>query len=182
MLKHIARFAAMLALLSLWYPQASFGSGLILAQAQPTQPTDNETNKKAKLVDFWQPGDAGQRMNIRGRVTSLDGTPLSGVGIDIRQSDGNGDYSERYSATLRTDAKGRYQYGSVIPGNYIGLRHVHVSAYHEGYQYFDSRILFKGDPNLDGLSDAKDAIFLEESTVNKETIHFGRFDIVLVPR
>lgn len=181
MLKYSSRFAALLALLSLLWSQASFGSDLILAQAQPTQPTDNESAKKPKLVDFWQPGDAGQRMNIRGRVTSLDGTPLSGVGIAIRQADGTGDYTERYSTTLRTDAKGRYQFGSVIPGNYLGLRHVHISVYHEGYQYFDSRILFKGDPILDGMSETEDAVFLEESTVNTETIHFGRFDIVLVP-
>jgi len=181
MLKYSSRFAALLALLSLLCSLASFGSDLILAQAQPAQPTNNEAAKKPKLVDLWQPGDAGHRMNIRGRVTSLDGTPLSGVGIAIRQADGTGDYTGRYSTTLRTDAKGRYQFGSVIPGNYLGLRHVHISVYHEGYQYFDSRILFKGDPNLDGLSESEDAVFLEESTVNNETIHFGRFDIMLIP-
>ena len=181
MLNYILRFATLLVLLSPLWSQASFGSGLILAQAQTAQSTDNQTAEKPKLVDFWQPGDPGQRMNIRGRVTSLDGTPLGGVAIAIRQTDGNADYTERYSATLLTDAKGRYQYGSVIPGNYLGLRHVHVSVYHEGYRYFDSRMLFKGDPNLDGLSESKDAVFLEESTVNNETIHFGRFDIVLIP-
>jgi hypothetical protein len=59
---------------------------------------------------------------------------------------------------------------------------VHIGVYQEGYQYFDSQMLFKGDPNLDGSSEREDAIFLEESTVNGETILFGRFDIVLVPR
>ncbi|NNE64606.1 MAG: hypothetical protein HKN34_11035, partial [Gammaproteobacteria bacterium] len=88
---------------------------------------------------------------------------------------------DRYQTVLETDDKGRYQFGSVVPGNYIGVRHVHVGVYHEGYRYYDSQILFKGDPNLDGSSNAPSAIFLEESTVNGETILFGRFDILLKP-
>jgi len=168
-------------MVNLLFSQVAFGAGLSIAQADTSSSSSSEIDKKPKLIDLWQTGDAGQRMNIRGRVTSLDGTPLSGIAVSIRQADGNGDYTERYSATLLTDQKGRYQFGSVVPGNYIGVRHVHIGVYQDGYQYFDTQILFKGDPNLDGLSEADSAIFLEESTVNGETILFGRFDIVLVP-
>jgi len=143
--------------------------------------TQSDTSTKPKLINLWQPGDAGERMNIRGRVTSIDGTPLSHVPISIRQADGNGDYIERYQALIETDSKGRYQFGSVVPGNYIGHRHVHIGVYEDGYAYFDSQILFKGDPNLDGSSNSPNAIFLEESTFSGETIMFGRFDIVLTP-
>ena len=172
------RLALLLAVINLFISTTVFGSSLTVAQAETT---DSSPDKKPKLVNLWQPGDAGQRMNIRGRVTSIDGTPLSGVPISIRQADGNGDYTERYSTTLETDEKGRYQFGSVVPGNYLGIRHVHVSVYHDDYQYFGTRMLFKGDPNLDGTVERDDAIFLEESTVNGETILFGRFDIVLTP-
>ena len=158
----------------------TFASDFAIAQSDTSSAPDN-TDKKPKLVNLWQPGDIGERMNIRGRVTSIDGTPLAGVLISIRQADGSGEYTERYQTVLETDEKGRYQFGSVVPGNYIGVRHVHVGVYHEGYQYYDSQILFKGDPNLDGSSNATSAIFLEESTVNGETILFGRFDIVLKP-
>ena len=130
---------------------------------------------------MWRPGDPGERMNIRGRVTSLDGTPLPGVRIAIRQANGEGDYTEQYRTILVSDSKGRYQFGSVVPGNYLGVRHVHVSVYQEGFEYFDMSILFKGDPNLDDHYEDGKAIFLEEATVNGETIMFGRFDIVLTP-
>jgi len=154
-------------------------AALIVAQADGSAPgSDN----KSRLIDLWRPGDAGQRMNIRGRVTSIDGTPLGGISISIRQADGNGDYTDNYRATLVSDAQGRYQFGTVVPGNYSGARHVHVSVYQDGYQYFSTSILFKDDPNLDTHYEGGTAIFLEESTVNGETIMFGRFDIELTPQ
>ncbi|MDH3633592.1 MAG: hypothetical protein OES20_02710 [Gammaproteobacteria bacterium] len=182
MLKNEFNLAALLAIVTLLLPQTILASGLTVAQADSTVQGSEEADNKPKLVDLWQPGDTGQRMNIRGRVTSFDGAPLAGIPISIRQANGNGDYTQRYSTTLLSDEKGRYQFGSVVPGNYIGVRHVHIGVYHDGYQYYDSQILFKGDPNLEGYTDADQAIFLEESTVNGETILFGRFDIVLVPR
>ncbi len=134
-----------------------------------------------KVVNLWQPGDPGERMVVRGRVTSLDGTPLAGVSIFIRQADGTGTYTERYSTVLVTDERGVYQFGSVVPGQYYGVKHVHVTIDHDGYRWYDSRILFKGDPNLDE-SRVTDAIFLEEATVDGDKMLFGRFDITLTPR
>ena len=152
------------------------GSGQAVAQAG-----SGDSAGKPRLVDFWRPGDSGKRMNIRGRVTSIDGTPLAGIPISIRQADGDGEYTDRYRGTLISDDKGRYQFGSVFPGNYTGARHVHVGVYAEGYQYFDTSILFKDDPNQQSHYDHGTAIFLEESTVDGETMLFGQFDIVLVP-
>ena len=178
MFKHGFRYAASLAIVFLLVSKVAFGTGLTVAQAEISPST---AEKKPKLVNLWQPGDPGERMNIRGRVTSINGTPLSGISVSIRQADGNGVYHERYRTTLKTDQKGRYQFASVVPGNYMGVRHIHIWAYQDGYQYYESRILFKGDPYIDGSSNADNAIFLEESTVNGETILFGRFDIVLTP-
>ena len=176
---HGVRIFLTVAVFNLLISNVVYGSDLILAQADSST-TDAAEGSKAKLIDLWQPGDAGERMNIRGRVTSIDGSPIAGVRIFIRQADGDGDYQDRYSTVLESDAKGRYQFGSVVPGNYFGHRHVHISVNHEGYEYFDAQILFKGDPNLDE-SMAPQAIFLEESNVKGETILFGRFDIVLNP-
>jgi protocatechuate 3,4-dioxygenase beta subunit len=153
-------------------------SDLTLAQSDTSTPGAEE---KSKLIDLWRPGDPGQRMNIRGRVTSIDGTPLPGIRIALRQANGEGDYTENYRTTLETDARGRFQFGSVVPGNYFGAKHVHLTVYQDGFEYFDTSILFKGDPNLDAHYEDGTAIFLEESTVNGETILFGRFDIVLTP-
>ena len=57
----------------------------------------------------------------------------------------------------------------------------HIGAVHAGYEYFETEILFKGDPNLDPQSDSKLAIHLEEATVNDKTVLFGRFDMTLRP-
>lgn len=168
---------ALAAVLCLLTAPADAASGIRLAQADST----GGAGGKPRLVDFWQPGDSGQRMNIRGRVTSLDGTPLAGIPISLRQANGDGDYTDGYRGTLVSDDKGRYQFGSVLPGNYTGARHVHVAVYADGYEYFDTSILFKDDPNQQSHYGHGTAIFLEESTVGGETILFGQFDIVLKP-
>lgn len=178
MYKHGLMLAVLMAATGLVIPYAAIASDLIFAQADTSTPG---TAKKSKLIDLWQPGDPGQRMNIRGRVTSIDGTPLGGIQISLRQANGDGDYTENYRTTLETDARGRYQFGSVVPGNYMGAKHVHLTVYQDGFEYFDTSILFKGDPNLDEHYEDGTAIFLEESSVNGETIMFGRFDIVLTP-
>lgn len=178
MIKYGFRLSIFIVVTGTLISNAVIASDLVIAQADTSASAEE---KKSKLIDLWQPGDPGQRMNIRGRVTSIDGTPLGGVQISLRQANGDGDYTENYRATLETDAKGRYQFGSVVPGNYFGAKHVHVTVYQDGFEYFDTSILFKGDPNLDEHYENGTAIFLEESTVKGETIMFGRFDIVLTP-
>lgn len=176
---HGIRLAVFIAATTLIIPQAVFAADLTLAQADSSTP---EVEQKSKLIDMWRPGDPGQRMNIRGRVTSIDGTPLGGVRIALRQANGDGEYTETYRAILETDARGLYQFGSVVPGNYTGARHIHLTVYEDGFQYFNTSILFKDDPNLQQHYDDGTAVFLEESTVKGETILFGRFDIVLTPQ
>ena len=171
---------ALLACTALSFNPGAFAAGMMLAQAASTPASGDSNSDKAKLVDLWLPGDPGQRMNIRGRVTALDGTPVAGASIFIRQADGNGDYIDRYSTTIESDHRGRFQFGSALPGQYYGTKHVHLWVTHDAYQSLDTEILFKGDPNLTD-PDAPNAIFLEEATVNDETILYGRFDIMLVP-
>lgn len=166
------RLALLLACFSLLITPLLSANEFLLAQA--------DGGGKPKLVDFWQPGDPGQRMNIRGRVTSLSGAPVPGATIYIRQANGDGVYTQRYSGSLTTDEQGRYQFASVVPGQYYSAKHVHLSVASPGFQSRQTEILFQGDPNLDD-PDAPNAIFLEESTVNGETILFGRFDISLSP-
>ena len=165
---HGIRLALLLALVYLPSAFSLQAAELLLAQSA----------EKPKLVELWQPGDPGERMNIRGRVTTVDGTPVAGAQIHIRQADGNGDYTPNYSTTIETDAKGRYQFGTVLPGQYYGTKHVHIWAIHDDHGSISTEILFQGDPNLED-PDAPNAIFLEEATVNGETILFGRFDMTL---
>jgi len=154
--------------------------GFVHCTVAASSDSPSSTDKKPKLIDLWQPGDSGQRMNIRGRVISVDGTPLSGINIEIRQPDGDGDWIEQYQTTLTSDAKGRYQFGSVVPeSNYCGAPFVQVKVYQDGWEYFDTNIVFEDDTEV--YEEEGTPVFLEESTVNGETLMFGRFDIVLSP-
>lgn len=156
----------------------AFSAGNALANSENPAP---DAQQKAKLVDLWRPGDSGERMNIRGRVTSLDGTPLAGINVEIRQPDGDGHWSEQYSTTLTTDARGRYQFGSVLPvSNYCGDPHVEVTVYQNGWAYFDDKLVFEEGADSLYYGDGT-PVFLEESSVKGETIRYGRFDIVLSP-
>ncbi len=151
----------------------------IFGFALPESVHAESADGKPRMVDLWQPGDSGQRMRIRGRVTSIDGSPVPNVVIGIRHADSEGlDWSYHQGDVFAND-KGLYQFGSVIPGNSHRLSHVHVTVYQEGYEYLDTEFYFKHDPRADETH--PNAIFLEEGTVNGETMMFGRFDIMLVP-
>ena len=181
MIDYGIRLVLFVAVVNFWVFTPSFGANLIVSQSKTSPSVGSAPEKKLELVNLWQPGDAGQRMYIRGRVTNIDGTPIVGASIYIRQTDGNGEYhAERYQANLKTDEKGGYRFASVLPGQYYGVKHVHVWVTHDGYGPLDTRTLFKGDPNLDE-STAPEAIFLEEGKIKGETMLFGRFDIVMRP-
>ncbi|MDJ0779857.1 MAG: hypothetical protein QNJ85_18450 [Gammaproteobacteria bacterium] len=143
----------------------------------PAQATADEG--KPRLVDLWSPGEPGDRMRIRGRVTSLDGTPVPNVVITFRHADAEGLDWSYYLGDVVANEKGVYQFGSVVPGNSHRLSHVHVYVSHDGFQYLDTEFYFKRDPKAD--PDNPDSIFLEEGTVDGETMLFGRYDITLIP-
>jgi protocatechuate 3,4-dioxygenase beta subunit len=180
MLQPGSRISGSKAVAGLLIATLAFTAGNAAASSE-NPPSD--ASQKAKLVDLWQPGDAGERMNIRGRVTSLDGTPLAGINVEIRQPNGDGNWTEQYRTTLTTDANGRYQFGSVLPvSNYCGDPHVEVTVYQSGWEYFDDKLVFEDGAAADSLYYGDGTpVFLEESSVKGETIKFGRFDIVLSP-
>ena len=144
--------------------------GMVAAQDKPDKP---------RMIDLWQSGDSGQRMRIRGRVTSTDGRPVPYVKIGIRHADSEGMDWSYHQGVVTTNEKGVYQFGSVIPGNSHRLSHVHVTISHEGYQYVDTEFHFKDDPKV--LPGDPDAIFLEEGNVGGKKMMFGRYDITLIP-
>lgn len=153
---------------------------LLLLATLPPGAGANESPPRPGMMELWQPGDSGQRMRIRGRVTSLDGRPLANVVVGIRHADSEGLDWSYYQGEVITNEKGLYQFGSVIPGNSHRLSHVHVTVDHPGYEYLDTEFHFKHDPKA--AENDPDAIFLEEGTVGGETMMYGRYDITLIPR
>ena len=160
--------------------QASLITFLLLLATWPPGIAAAETGVKPGMLELWQPGDSGQRMRIRGRVSSLDGRPLANVVVGFRHADSEGLDWSYYQGEVITNEKGLYQFGSVIPGNSHRLSHVHVTVDHPGYTYVDTEFHFKHDPKA--AEDDPDAIFLEEGTVGGETMMYGRYDITLIPR
>jgi hydroxyquinol 1,2-dioxygenase len=75
-------------------------------------------------------GARGEPCFVSGRVTSIDGTPLAGVTIDVWQSDEDGFYDvqrpptsssehiHRARAKLTTDSSGRYYFKSILAQPY----------------------------------------------------------------
>ncbi|MFC1664157.1 carboxypeptidase regulatory-like domain-containing protein [Pseudomonadota bacterium] len=177
MFNHEIKLILFVVVANLCISPISVGANLELAQS-PSAFSDPE--KKSKLVNLWRPGDVGQRMYIRGRVTGLDGKPIAGASISIRQADGTGEYQDRYQTTITSDEKGGYRFASVLPGQYYGVKHVHLWVTRDGYEPLNTEIVFKGDPNLDEATNPQ-AVFLEEGKIKGETILFGRFDMVMQP-
>ena len=155
-------------------------AGMLSLAAIPPGAAAADPSARPDMIELWQAGDSGQRMRIRGRVTSLDGRPLANVAVGIRHADSEGLDWSYYQGEVITNEKGLYQFGSVIPGNSHRLSHVHVTVDHPGYEYVDTEFHFKHDPKA--AEDDPFAIFLEEGTVGGETMMYGRYDITLIPR
>ncbi len=131
---------------------------------------------------LWRPGDPGERLHIRGRVISSDGRPVPKAELTLWQADGTGAYQdERYRASFATGDDGAFQLITVLPGQYWGAKHIHVMVVHPEHAHLTTRILFRGDPNIDeGEGDL--AIPLEEVRTEEGTVLLGGVEFVIQPR
>jgi len=122
--------------------------------------------------------EPGQRLMLRGTVLSADcRTPLPGTLIEIWHADDRGFYDKKQPGNfleevkpnlrgiIRTDAKGRYEIETIIPGaypippgvpgleKYGGLtraRHIHIKVLPFLNMELTTQLYFKGDEHLAG--------------------------------
>jgi catechol 1,2-dioxygenase len=183
--------------------------------AQPCRPTAPDVlgpfyrggaPARARLTD---PGEPGEVLVVSGTVYGPDcRTPLRGALLDVWQADHRGQYdiqepaslAERTPFRLRgrllTDARGRYEIETILPGRYPippglpGLEqhagrtrpaHVHVLVMHPLYGPLTTQLYFRGDPYLAGDPWAKPslAVALEPRGTGADKRLVGTFDIVL---
>ncbi|MCB1742451.1 MAG: hypothetical protein KDK91_18895 [Gammaproteobacteria bacterium] len=138
-------------------------------------------SRSASSARLWQDGDPGQPLDLRGRILSTDGKPVSGAIITLWQADGGGQYHpERYRAQLVSATNGEFRLATAVPGQYYGVKHIHLTVSHDQYRPLTTRILFKGDPNL-SESDADLAILLEEVRAQDRVLMVGSVELVLEP-
>jgi protocatechuate 3,4-dioxygenase beta subunit len=104
------------------------------------------------------PSDSGVRLEIGGRVLSPRCEPIGGAVLDIWHADARGDYdldTFRFRGTLTTDANGRWQLRSIVPGRYLNGRryrpaHIHVKLRRDRFRPLTTQLYFAGDPYNDG--------------------------------
>ncbi len=109
--------------------------------------------------------EPGERLIIRGRVLDTDGRPLKGAVVDVWQADAKGRYDNDDAAhppdpstyklrgQMKTDAQGRYEYETIVPGNYgdpgeVRPKHIHYIVSQPGYVPLTTQLYFKGDRYL----------------------------------
>jgi protocatechuate 3,4-dioxygenase beta subunit len=151
---------------------------LVLALGALPAPSPAQEGAPSSMATLWREGDAGERLELRGQVVDAAGQPLAGATIYVRQADGAGIYADSYSGRMVTDRDGAYVLRTALPGNYGGVRHIHMTVTHPGHASVDTRVLFKDDANLPaGLLD--EAIVLDETSIGGERLWIGTFDVVL---
>jgi protocatechuate 3,4-dioxygenase beta subunit len=133
----------------------------------------------------------GQPLEIRGSVTDARCRPLSGATLELWQTNADGEYGPGHGTSemrccyvqgaVRTDAAGRYQVETIMPGHYSGEAppppaHIHVWVSHPSAQTLSTELDFAGDPYLP--ADAKAVLHLDHVAGR---LH-GTFDFVLTDR
>jgi protocatechuate 3,4-dioxygenase beta subunit len=134
-----------------------------------------------RRASLLEPGMAGTRLVVSGRVVSTDCKPLVRALIDAWQADARGEY-DNTGFTLRghqfTDDGGRYRLETVVPGVYPGrTRHIHVKVQAPGQPVLTTQLYFPGEPQnrRDGLFDPALVVAMRDATDGK----MAEFDFVL---
>lgn len=125
----------------------------------------------------------GERFVLAGRVLTTGCEPIANALLDFWQADGDGKY-DNAGYGLRghqlTDAAGRYELTTVIPGLYPGrTEHIHVKVQPPGGNELTTQLFF---PNVEGNS--SDRIFDKRLVIALEKTAdgwAGAFDFVLAP-
>lgn len=133
-----------------------------------SKPADYDNNL---VVLAGAPGvPAGNVLDLRGTIYDATGMPLSGLLIEIWQTDDNGIYDHpgdpstggrdrnfQFYGEATTAADGSYSFRTILPGKYEPRPvHIHYKVKADGQELLTSQMYFAGDPSLDN-----DGIFSE---------------------
>jgi protocatechuate 3,4-dioxygenase beta subunit len=153
----------------------------------PAQPTTASTEgpfykagspERASLVE---PGIAGTRLVLSGRVLTRSCAAVAGAIPDFWQADASGAYDNtgyRLRGNVRSDAAGAYRVETIVPAEYPGRTpHIHVKVTPPGRAVLTTQLY------LPGLArNSSDSIFRPELVVRIESAGppvAARFDFVL---
>ena len=126
-------------------------------------PTPSETEgpffkpRSPKRTSFLEPGLAGTRIELSGRVYGPNCRPIPGALLDFWHSDDEGEYDNegfRLRGHQFADAEGRFRLSTIVPGLYAGrTRHFHVKVQPRGGRVLTTQLYFPGEARnrRDGL-------------------------------
>ena len=129
-------------------------------------------------------GDPGERLVIGGTVRAPDCAPIAGAVLDIWHADHRGGYDLAgfgLRGQLVTDAHGRWQLATIVPGRYLNGRryrpaHVHVKLRAAGRE-LTTQLYFADDPYLRGDPWVVDSLVLAHRRDGARRV--ARFDFVV---
>jgi protocatechuate 3,4-dioxygenase beta subunit len=132
--------------------------------------------KPVKIYEEYEGAESGDVLFVHGRVTSADGTPISGAVLDIWQTGPDGGYDlwdERqpdynFRGRFGVDEDGGYEFQTMVPKPYtiptegpvgrlleaIGQHpwrpaHIHFKVEAEGHETLVTQVFFPEDPYLE---------------------------------
>lgn len=137
-------------------------------------------NKKSDLI-LGKP--QAEVLHLSGRVLASDGSPLTGVLVDIWQADPNGRYKHPrdrgqdrlmeeflYWGEASTDAEARFRFRTYVPGRYSArpAQHIHYKVWRDREELLTSQIYFDELGGARGFARSEKAAALQ--TVSLERI------------
>ena len=139
-------------------------SALARASGSCPSPTVAETEGpyfragSPERTSFVEPGMAGTRLHLTGRVVKADCSPIAGSELDFWHADASGHYDNsgyRLRGHEFTDAHGNFSLDTIVPGLYPGrTRHIHVKVHPPGASTLTTQLYFPGEAR-----NAQDSLF-----------------------
>ncbi|HSA99787.1 MAG TPA: hypothetical protein VLE49_04000 [Anaerolineales bacterium] len=132
-------------------------------------------------ASLLEDGTAGTQIVVTGYVYTADCKPIANALLDFWQADANGNY-DNSGYTLRghqlTDANGRYQLTTVVPGLYPGrTEHIHVKVQAPNGKLITTQLFFPGvtQNDSDGIFNQALLLNIQESSDGLQ----GQFNFVV---
>ena len=131
--------------------------------------------------NLLEPGDKPEIV-LSGRVLNEKGKPVAGAVVNIWSSDAVGNYDmvgHKYTGYVITDANGRYEFTTIIPGCYEprDAKHIHVKV--QGVSSpITTQLYIGGEPGNEDDAYYSPALLVHCTTDEKGTKH-GTFDFVI---
>ncbi len=131
--------------------------------------------------NLLEPGDRPELV-LSGRVLNEKGTPIPGAVVNLWSSDAAGNYDMigyRYHGYQTTDAQGRYEFTTIVPGCYEPRngKHFHVKVQGNSSP-ITTQLYVEGEPGNEE-DHYYSSELLVHCTTDSQGTKYGTFDFVL---